>query len=72
MLEAAGAAGVSDTDPARHMCIVDDSEDYTPSRTGRALVMLQKDKAQERLRAGPPPRVARLMHIKEPNTPDTH
>jgi len=65
VLEAAGAAGVSDTDPARHMCIVDDSEDYTPSRTRWALVMLQtKDKAQERLRAGPL-RVARLMHIKE-------
>ena len=29
VLEAAGAAGVSDTDPARHMCIDDDSEDYS-------------------------------------------
>ena len=53
VLEAAGAAGVSDTDPARHMCIVDDSKDYTEEsakRTNPSWASAQLTRITERYR----------------------
>jgi len=63
VLEAAGAAGVSDTDPARYMCIVDDSKDYieeSAKRTNPSRAVAQLMRITERCRWA-----LVLMRIKE-------
>ena len=63
VVEAAGAAGVSDTDPARYMCIVDDSKDYTEEsakRTNPSRAVAQLMRITERYRWA-----LVLMRIKE-------
>jgi hypothetical protein len=54
VLEAAGVAGVSDADPARYMCVVDDSKDWTEeSAKGTnplsAVAQLITERAERRL-----------------------
>jgi hypothetical protein len=67
VLEAAGVAGVSDADPARYMCIVDDSKDWTEesakrTNPSRAVAQLMRitEQAERRLYWA-----LELMHIKE-------